>query len=40
MVSDDLISKRAFEEFADTTARSISMRNANMDSTRIVEVIE
>ncbi|MEO5996895.1 MAG: Mrp/NBP35 family ATP-binding protein [Chitinophagaceae bacterium] len=40
MVSDDIISKRAFEEFADTTARSISMRNANMDSTRIVEVIE
>jgi ATP-binding protein involved in chromosome partitioning len=40
MVSDDMISRKAFEEFADTTARSISMRNANMDSTRIVEVIE
>ena len=40
MVSDDIISKMAFEEFADNAARSISMRNARFDSTRIVEVIE
>ncbi len=40
MVSDDIISKMAFEEFAADAARSISMRNAHFDSTRIVEVIE
>lgn len=40
MVSDDLPAKKAFGEFAAAAARSISMRNANMESTRIVEVIE
>lgn len=40
MVSDDVISKMAFKEFAADAARSISMRNAHLDSTRIVEVIE
>ena len=40
MVSDDHLSKTAIAEFAAATARSISMRNANMASTRIVEVID
>jgi ATP-binding protein involved in chromosome partitioning len=40
MVSDDYLSKSAIEEFAAATARSISMRNANMEATRIVEVID
>src|SRR5688500_8542002 len=40
MVSDDRISRAAFEEFAAAAARSISMRNANLGATRIVEVIE
>ena len=40
MASDDLMAKKAFGEFAAAAARSISMRNANMESTRIVEVIE
>ncbi len=40
MVSDDAVSKEAFAEFAAATVRSISMRNANMSATRIVEVIE
>ncbi|MEJ7767211.1 MAG: Mrp/NBP35 family ATP-binding protein [Chitinophagaceae bacterium] len=40
MVSDDLPAKKAFGEFAAAAVRSISMRNANMETTRIVEVIE
>jgi ATP-binding protein involved in chromosome partitioning len=40
MVTDDHASKLAIGEFAAATARSISMRNANLESTRIVEVIE
>lgn len=40
MVSDDIISKMAFKEFAADAVRSISMRNAHLDTTRIVEVIE
>jgi ATP-binding protein involved in chromosome partitioning len=40
MVSDDVISKMAFKEFAADAARSISMRNADIDATRIVEIIE
>lgn len=40
MVSDDLISREAFAEFAASAVRSISMRNAHMPSTEIVEVIE
>ncbi len=39
MVSDDPISKHAFEEFAGAAVRSISMRNANMDATEVVEVV-
>jgi ATP-binding protein involved in chromosome partitioning len=40
MVSDDEISKRAFQEFAAAAARSISMRNANMSATEVAEVVE
>jgi ATP-binding protein involved in chromosome partitioning len=40
MVSDDEISKQAFAEFAGITARSVSMRNAQMPAPRVVEVLE
>jgi len=40
MVGDDLVTKHAFEDFAAAAARSISMRNANMSSTQVVEIVE
>jgi ATP-binding protein involved in chromosome partitioning len=40
MVGDDLISREAFAEFAAAAARSISMRNAHIPSTEIVEIID
>jgi len=40
MVSNDEITKKAFEEFAAHVVRSVSMRNANMKSEKIAEVIE
>jgi len=40
MMSDDEISKQAFEEFAAAAARSISMRNANMSAAEVSEVVE
>jgi ATP-binding protein involved in chromosome partitioning len=40
MMSDDPISKKAFEDFAAHVVRSVSMRNANMKSTVIAEVVE
>lgn len=40
MVGDDAISKKAFEDFAAHVVRSVSMRNANMKSTVIAEVVE
>jgi ATP-binding protein involved in chromosome partitioning len=40
MVSEDLTSKRAFEEFASKTVRSIAMRNAQMAPTKVVEMVE
>src|SRR3954464_12528317 len=40
MMGDDMISRHAFEEFAAAAARSISMRNANMSSTQVVEIVE
>lgn len=40
MVGDDMVSKHAFEEFAAAAARSISMRNANMSATQVVEIVE
>jgi len=39
MVSDDLISKKAFEDFAANAVRSIAMRNANMEPTQVQEVL-
>ena len=40
MVSDDIISKKAFSDFAAAAVRSISMRNANMTATEVVEIVE
>jgi ATP-binding protein involved in chromosome partitioning len=40
MVNDDHLAKVPFSEFAAAAARSISMRNAHLEATRIVEVIE
>lgn len=40
MMSDDDVTKQAFEEFAGVVARSISMRNAHMRGEEVVEVVE
>jgi ATP-binding protein involved in chromosome partitioning len=40
MVSDEPISKKAFEEFAGNAVRGIAMRNANMPATEIQEILE
>lgn len=40
MISDDEQSKGAFLEFAGTVARSVSMRNAHMNSEEVAEVVE
>ncbi len=40
MMGDDLITKKAFEGFAAHVVRSIAMRNANMKSEEIMEVVE
>jgi ATP-binding protein involved in chromosome partitioning len=40
MVSDDLISRKAFEEFAANAIRSIAMRNANVSAEKVAAVIE
>jgi ATP-binding protein involved in chromosome partitioning len=39
MMGDDAITKKAFMEFAGHTVRSVAMRNANMDATKVVEVV-
>ncbi len=39
MLSDDLISKKAFEDFAAYAVRGIAMRNANMPATDIQKII-
>jgi ATP-binding protein involved in chromosome partitioning len=39
MMSDEPISKKAFEDFAGTAVRGIAMRNANMPATEIQEVM-
>lgn len=39
MVSDDEVTKQAFKEFASHVIRSVSMRNANMSTDRLVEVV-
>jgi ATP-binding protein involved in chromosome partitioning len=40
MVSDDAITKKAFEEFAGNATRSIAMRNANLPVNQVMEVID
>ena len=40
MMGDDAVSKKSFEEFAAHVVRSIAMRNANMKSEEIAEVVE
>jgi ATP-binding protein involved in chromosome partitioning len=39
MLSDDEVSKKAFVEFAGNAVRSISMRNANIEATKVVEML-
>ena len=39
MMSDDELSKKAFREFSDHVVRSISMRNANISSEKVAEVV-
>lgn len=39
MMSDDAISKAAFEQFAANAVRSIAIRNANLPATRVQEVL-
>jgi len=39
MIGKDEITKNAFIEFAGNAARSIAMRNANMEPTKIVEIV-
>jgi ATP-binding protein involved in chromosome partitioning len=40
MVGDDAVTRQAFEDFAAAAARSISMRNANMTATQVMEIVE
>jgi ATP-binding protein involved in chromosome partitioning len=40
MVSDDMISRAAFEAFAANTARSIAMRNAHLSAAATAEVLD
>ncbi|MBN8674658.1 MAG: Mrp/NBP35 family ATP-binding protein [Chitinophagales bacterium] len=39
MMSDDVISRKAFEGFASYVVRSIAMRNANMPAEKVAEVV-
>lgn len=39
MMSDDLITKEAFAEFAQNTAQQVAIRNANLDPTKVVEMV-
>lgn len=39
MVSNDEITKKAFEDFANHVVRSVSMRNANMSTEKLVEAV-
>jgi ATP-binding protein involved in chromosome partitioning len=39
MLSDDAISKKAFEDFTANAVRCIAMRNANMPATEIQKII-
>lgn len=39
MISDDVITKKAFMDFAANAVRGIAMRNANMEPTQIQEIV-
>ena len=39
MMSDDKITRKAFLDFAGAAARSIAMRNAKMEPTKVIEVV-
>jgi ATP-binding protein involved in chromosome partitioning len=39
MVSDEPVSKKAFEDFAGNAVRAIAMRNANMEPTKVQEMV-
>jgi ATP-binding protein involved in chromosome partitioning len=39
MVSDDAVTKKAFQEFASVVVRSIAMRNANIKAEKIAETV-
>ncbi|HLR37878.1 MAG TPA: Mrp/NBP35 family ATP-binding protein [Chitinophagaceae bacterium] len=39
LMGDDEITKKAFSDFADETARHIAIRNENLDPTKIVEMV-
>ena len=39
MMSDDAVTKKAFEEFAAHVVRSVAMRNANMNTAKVTEAI-
>jgi ATP-binding protein involved in chromosome partitioning len=39
MMTDDTVTKKAFEEFAAHVVRSVSMRNANMTAEKVVETV-
>jgi len=39
MMSDDIITKKAFEDFSAHVVRSIAMRNANISKERVAEVV-
>ncbi len=40
MIGDDMISRKAFEEFAGSVARSVSMLNANFAEEQVANVVE
>jgi len=39
MMSDDKVTRKAFLDFAGQATRSIAMRNAKMDATKVIEVV-
>ncbi len=39
MASNDEITKKAFEDFAAHVVRSVAMRNANMSTEKIAEIV-
>jgi ATP-binding protein involved in chromosome partitioning len=39
MMSKDLITRKAFQEFAAHVVRSVSMRNANINAEKVAEIV-